>query len=569
MSLQLETRPAVPAAPPPAARLADWMAPLLVIAVSAAAWAVIFVAIPAARQNFPLADDWAYARGFLLFAHGQGLHYLNWSPMPQLAQWLWALPFLWLGSPALPMVSLRISTIVISWFGLWAFYDLLRQGGLARDRALFGTVLLALNPLFFLIQGSFMTDVPSLSLCLIALAFYGRAFESENASWLTPAVIVAVLAGITRQNTVAAPVAAMVMLWRKPTLRWQLPWLAAVLLPVAIAGVAHIWFTGRDDTMRLPPAVPTPTMTLILPFALLLYCGLASSPMLLVHPRPRSWMVFGISFVVLLVFVKYWLANGKYLPRGDLFPYIDGHITPYGPYSEWTLIGVRPLLLERPLRWLLTILGCAGAAGLIDRVVEAGKNKQLWEALPLFTFLSIPFIFIAMVFDRRFLFVFPGAIYLAGVGSKQSTWWWLPGLATCALWGAAAVGITHDSLAWNAARWAVGRRAVEERHIHPWDIEGGFEWDGSFAPIESGIADQPAGKHYLLPFSEQQFRHVTHRYALAFTQPDGTEVVDQEPYTQWLLRGKFAYLLVRYPDISSEERRPGVADPWAAPAPTR
>lgn len=564
MALELETLAAAPAAPPKSLRLADWIAPAVVIAISAAAWAFLFRVIPPDRQNFPLADDWAYARGFLMFARGEGLHYLNWAPMPQLAQWLWALPFYWLGPPALPLVSLRISTIVISWLGLWGFYDLLRQGGLSSSQAAFGTALLALNPLFFLIQGSFMTDVPSLSLCLLSLAFYGRAINGEKAGWLLPAIVAAVLAAINRQNSVAAPIAAAIMLWRRPKLRWQLQWDGAVFIPIAAAVAVHLWFTERQDVMHLPPKILAPNLALVLPFALVLYCGLAALPMLLLNPLPRSWKTWAVTFAVLLALVVCCLANGQHLPRGDLFPYIDGHITPYGAYSNSTLVGHRPELLDRPLRWVLTILACLGAASLIERTIAAARNGSLWEPLTLFAFVSIPFIVISDLFDRRFLVLFPAAIYLAGLGGRQSAWWWVPSLATCALWAAAALGITHDSLAWNAARWAVGRRAVEERHIHPWNIEGGFEWDASYAPLQKAPDEVPAAKSFLLIFSWQQFRHVTHCYALAFTQPPGSVVVDSEPYSLWLLRGKFTYLLVRYPEIPLEPRRADVADPWTA-----
>src|SRR6516225_4131123 len=103
-------RSSVTAALPPAAL------PLL---ASAAAWVVLFTAVPFNRQDFPLNDDWAFGRGALLFAHGEGVHYGGWASMPQLGQWLWACPFVWLlGSSH---VALRISTIALSWLGLWGF----------------------------------------------------------------------------------------------------------------------------------------------------------------------------------------------------------------------------------------------------------------------------------------------------------------------------------------------------------------------------------------------------------------------------------------------------------------
>jgi hypothetical protein len=98
---------------------------LLVLLASASAWGLLFVTVPPESQNFPLIDDWAFARGVREFARGQGIHYIHWASMPQLGQWAWALPFVW--AFAKLHVALRLSTIVLSWLGLAAFYDLLRR----------------------------------------------------------------------------------------------------------------------------------------------------------------------------------------------------------------------------------------------------------------------------------------------------------------------------------------------------------------------------------------------------------------------------------------------------------
>src|ERR1700731_1067845 len=145
----------------------------LPVAGSALLWALIFFSIPPPEQELPLNDDWAYSRGVILFAQGDGIHYSNWASMPQLGQWLWALPFLAVFGKS--HMALRLSTIVLSWFGLWAYYDLLRQEGVSDWKAALLVATLAFNPLFFLLQGTYMTDVPALSMSLAALAIYGRA----------------------------------------------------------------------------------------------------------------------------------------------------------------------------------------------------------------------------------------------------------------------------------------------------------------------------------------------------------------------------------------------------------
>src|SRR5262249_18802398 len=147
----------------------------LPIAASAASWGLIFWLFPPNDQDFPLHDDWAFAKSAFAFAAGQGIHYYDWSSMPQLGQWIWAWPFIKLFGPS--FVSLRVSTIVLSWFGLIALYDILRREGSLPWLASFVTATVAFNPVFFALQGSFMTDVPALSFVLIALAFFGHAAE--------------------------------------------------------------------------------------------------------------------------------------------------------------------------------------------------------------------------------------------------------------------------------------------------------------------------------------------------------------------------------------------------------
>src|SRR5262249_51902075 len=162
---------------------------------------------PPLAQNFPLGDDWAFNLGAFLFAEGQGIHYSQWASMPQLGQWLWACPLIWIYGKS--FLALRLSTILLSMLGLAAFYDLLRQDGrLSQRQAALATAILAVNPLFLLLQGTFMTDVPSLSFALIALALYTRALASGQLLTIMAACAAGVVGAITRQNTVAVPVVA-------------------------------------------------------------------------------------------------------------------------------------------------------------------------------------------------------------------------------------------------------------------------------------------------------------------------------------------------------------------------
>src|SRR5262249_52092717 len=83
------------------------------------AWLALIFVFPPSRQDFPLGDDFAFSQSAIRLARGEGIHYGEHASMPLLGQWLWAMPFLWLGS-GWPHSALRLSTAVLSGFGLLA-----------------------------------------------------------------------------------------------------------------------------------------------------------------------------------------------------------------------------------------------------------------------------------------------------------------------------------------------------------------------------------------------------------------------------------------------------------------
>jgi hypothetical protein len=549
-----------------------WALPL---AASAVAWAVLFVAIPPAAQDFPLNDDWAFARGALRLARGEGIHYGGWASMPQLGQWLWACPFVWLFGAS--HVTLRLSAILLSWLGLAAFYDLLRQEGHTQPRAALATAALAFNPLFFLLQGTFMTDVPALALALVSLALYGRALRGAGIGWLAGACAAAVLAGITRQNAVAVAVAAAVLLGGRPALRRRPLWWSGVVLPVVAAGAVHVWFQGRGDVRPLQPAVPSVLTLLLLPFLVIHFCGLSALPLLVGERRPGPWRPVAAAVLLMVAWAASWLFYDKELPYptelphpdrarpravAGLFPYTENMLTPWGAFSGSRFTGPlvvgehtgRPLLFGLTARALLTLLGCAGGGVLLVRTLR--QRRDVWSRpLILFTLLQIPFLLIVSDFyDRYLLFLLPGALDLAGScpreapreqGARPA---WLAGLAVLAVFGVVSVGLMHDWLAWNAARWELGRRAVAG-HIDPLDIEGGVEWDGWHAGIGTPPPRDNGPRWRVLDFTREWFAAVRGRYVLSFSELPGARRLDAEPYGLWLAPGRREFFLLEVPPL--------------------
>jgi hypothetical protein len=527
-----------------------------VLAASAIVWAFLFALFPPSQQNFPLGDDWAFIRGFLAWSKGQGIHYLKWASMPELGQWVWAFPWTWAGGDHI--VILRLSTIVLSWLGLLAFYDLLQQYRVPAGRAAFTVACMAFSPLFFLLEGTFMTDVPALSFSLIALAFYERALRDRKLATLTAATVVGLLAVTTRQNAIAVPLAAGILLSRDHMLRRCFTWWAMLALLVLVGIGLYAWFQSRRDILPVAPTWKPILVYFLTPFILVHYLGLAVLPMLLLKPRPRSWLAFAMGTILVAIAVAVWRSNLEvegmrpFMPTYDLmglFPFSIPILGPYGPFAGQFILGNGPLLADWNLRLGLTILGCFTGGMLLARL-DTFEKRARWNGLVWFSLLQVPIILTAPKFyDRYFLFLLPGVLYATALVPTPTWGLRLVASATLVLSGALSLALMHDWLEWNRARWAVGRSAVG---IHPWQIEGGLEWDGWFAP-GPGAPEPPEGlaknsNIRLVSSYDFHFWHVIGDYGLGFKIPEGAHAIRTAPFHLWLVPGQREFYLVQYED---------------------
>ncbi len=215
---------------------------------------------------------------------------------------------------------------------------------------------------------------------------------------------------------------------------------------------------------------------------------------------------------------------------GGSFPF-----TPWGQFKpNATVSGDRPLLFGPGVRVGLSLVGCVAGAALLARLGRRLRAGAWQEPLTLFTAVHVLMLLVPFtLFDRYLIVLLPGALYLATDPRPEAcaarTMGWRPrrtaGLVTLAVFGLFSLGLLHDWLSWNAARWALGRRALE-RGIHASDIEGGFEWEGWYSGAQA--PPKPRGV-----------------WALSFSVRNGTQAVDREPYDLWLIPGQRDFYLLQ------------------------
>jgi hypothetical protein len=531
-------------------RWTGWLPIAIVLAASAAAWGLLFLAIPAREQNFPLIDDWAYARQFLWFAREHRIHYGNFGLVPELGLWLYALPVAWMPDELIH-VCLRLSTIALSLVGLVALYDLVRRHpGLAPVPAALVVAGLAFNPYFFILQGTFMTDVPTLSFSLIALALYSRAIALGNDSrgrlvLLVAASAVACLAAMTRQNTVIVPVVAGMLMWWSGKRHCVLMRLVGVGLPILVAVGTSMWFHARPDTEPSYYEVPKPDVIVLFPFAALQLLGLLTLPIWPLAAVAGKWKWVIAAVVLMLAGAWYWGQESQYLPYGEWgFPYLCNTIGPHGIEDAPMLVGERPVLLSGTMRQVLTILGCLGGGVLAVRLAVCFQTGLWRHPVILFGLLQLPLILMLhSVNDRYFLFLVPGALVALCAGVRVSRPRWVISAGLVVAVAAFSVALEHDFLAWNRARWALGRRAVRNG-VAALDIEGGFEWDGWHGPETLPPPKTRLPQGLALPFTRWRLPFVNGKYTLSFSPLPETVELDREPYSQWLIPGEWRYYLL-------------------------
>jgi len=207
--------------------------------LSAAFWCALLLLRPFA--DIPLNDDWQYAYSVRHILEGGGMRLSDMSSPTVVVQAFWGAfvcRLLGYGYGAL-----RFSTMLLAWAGVLSFHRLLRGAGLGRGVAAASALLLAFNPLFFILTSSFMTDVNFLSLALAALWVSRLGLEKAppDAKRLVLGSCLAALAYGVRQTGLAIPTGLTAWLfWRRKA---SLKNLCAVwLIPLCALSAHEIWY---------------------------------------------------------------------------------------------------------------------------------------------------------------------------------------------------------------------------------------------------------------------------------------------------------------------------------------
>ncbi|MCM2255890.1 MAG: hypothetical protein NDJ94_09495 [Vicinamibacteria bacterium] len=436
-----------------------------------AAFALAVVAVGPGRET-AVDDDWAYALTVRALLETGTYAPHDWVAANPVFHVVWGgLGSLLLGPS---MGALRASTLLLALAGLVAFDRLARDHGLRSDEAALLTASLLAGPLFLRLAFSFMTDVPYLALCLLALLAWSRALGQGSVTFAFAGSLCAAAAILTRQFGVVLIVAFVVAtLLRARPLGARLA-SALVACATALPALAALWqrgFVGSgrprslhwllNDQVKYLSDPALAWEWLWRPAVAFVYLGAMAAPVLVAAVvgrlpseaiGPGARRRFAVALGALLAALALgWQGLGRPL------------LLPLLPFSLDVLHGWP--------RWLLVLLtGQALLAGAALVVILAGhlarNGWRLGEAETLVMLFSgltlVSTVLFVQYWDRYLLPLVPAALLIAGraLAGQASRRALAAGFAVTALAGVAGVAWVRAELVRGEAIWTASERVV-------------------------------------------------------------------------------------------------------------
>lgn len=505
-------------------------------------------------QDTPFIDDWVYAWSVEHLLAGDGLRILDWSSQPNFAHVLWGALFcLLLG---FSFVVLRVSTWVAALLALCAFYQLLRELGVQRREAFLGVAQLGLNPVFFMLAATFMTDVPFLAASLWASFAFVAALGRRSDGWLAAFAIFAAVASAVRVVAVVAPIAAVLTLllqggpWGRRAAR-----IALAASPLAFLALLMLWSDTRTvHVADLSGIVGSPIFRR-------LYLGesLTRLPQLALKAVLCAAGTLGVALLPLSAALSGRRAARRALPVLALLLALvalaavvdvgwppalaSSFIWTYGELgaTESLVAGNPTPLVPAAIVGGATVLGLLSSAlalGVTRRRLRAPESFLVWSLAGHVGLMAILWLF----YDRYLLPLLPLliALLLSGRPALHRAAF----TALLAVFALVSVAGVRDHLAYNEALWK-GVTMLRQLGVPDSEVDGGYVVDGwlHYARPEHAPRDIDGNAFY--PWLTTPGGLL--RYQVANEPLPGWQVVEPVPFERWIGRSGSIYVLERAP----------------------
>ena len=539
---------------------------LIWLVVIPAIFAVIFIN---PLREMALEDDWAYSLTVRHLLETGNYQLNNWLAANMPFQAYWGLLF----SRVIGFShsTLHISTLVLAFFGLIAFYYLAREHGLGPVQSSVLTLSLLAGPLFLKFSFTFNTDIPFLACLITALLCYSRALRLLSTRWMIAGSLAASCAILTRQLGVALPIGLFVLWLFEPERRSRVGFfIAGIALPVVAAAwqvyagsATPNWaaqYVKIEQQAYILNSLASPVPSIFANIwrltAILHYLALFALPLLLLaitgfRPHLRQNQERSTTGKVARVARRAEIILVIWIGGSALLTGFYGRFMPYFPWN----FDVTPV---HGLDIFVTILTTIGAIELTHIVFQAAiqegfranktESKFLLEIVTIFLLVFLMFFF--QIGDQYLIVLMPFTLIVIGRKLQLRLTRW----STIALLGAfMSVGVlwTRGQFSRVEAIWKASD-TLAATGVESTNIYGDWIWNAYHGIFDEYIANADDQQRYSLKnffYNWLPQKQAAAQYWVVTTlnppNDENWEVVATIPFQGDFFQGQKAYVVKR------------------------
>lgn len=185
-------------------------------------------------KEFPLNDDWSYSKSVRLLQFENKFTIGDWPAMTLFTHIIWG--FLFTKSFGFSFVVLRISGLCASFIGSLILYSLVKKISGHKTFALCTALVLFLNPIYFNLSNTFMTDVSFTTVFLWSALLIYNFHQNQKPLTVFWIFIASALLVLIRQFGIVVPFAFLISCLFVKQKKWYFSVLAVICL-VFVFGV--------------------------------------------------------------------------------------------------------------------------------------------------------------------------------------------------------------------------------------------------------------------------------------------------------------------------------------------
>jgi len=513
--------------------------------------------------DFPLNDDWTYGASVHYMMNTGHFKIVDGSAAAIFTQVIWGTLFCKLFG--FSYTVLRLSTLVLAFIATIFLYFFAFESSNNKGMSFFVALLLAINPLYFSLSNTFMTDVPFLSFSIISCWFFSKAFSKSSYLYVVLGTLLAIAATLIRQAGIVIPLAysfAVLFTQKNSYAKWTRVIIPSVVTNMALFG--FLTWMERSDPLFIPyqdsggilvylKDVPSLIFRIYVRTGdVFYYTGFFLLPVLL-FAVPRAFMglpstrknAVGIgSFLLLPSIIRAWST----LPKGNILN--EDGVGPKLLRDNYILHTNNSGISQLGLHILVTI-GMLGAILLAIKLVmvvvdavyslkQREFSRSTASTVFLIFFLICYCLLICLPFNFFDRYTLPAFFILALVSVQNNTVstskrfeYAFPVLFILVV-GLFTVSSTHDYLSWNRARWKAANYLNQNLKISPLFIDGGYEYNGWM--LGSTISSIPDKSWWYV---------IDDEYMLSFGPVAGYKEIKRFSYCSYLPSGTGAILILQ------------------------